>query len=33
MGDARRLANLVMLLAAIAAGIAFGVWAFDAITT
>jgi hypothetical protein len=32
MSDARRFANLVMLLAAIAAGIVFGVWAFDAIT-
>ena len=33
MGDGRRLANLVMILAAIAAGIVFGVWAFDGITT
>ncbi len=32
MGDGRRAANLVMLLAAIAVGIAFGVWVFDAAT-
>lgn len=32
MGDGRRLANLVMLLAAIAIGILFGIWSFDAIS-
>ena len=32
MGDARRLATLVMLLAAIAAGILFGVWVFESVT-
>lgn len=32
MGDARRFANLVMLVAAIAAGIIFGVWVFDSVT-
>jgi hypothetical protein len=32
MGDGRRLANLVMLLAAVAAGIVFGVWVFDSVT-
>jgi len=32
MGDARRLANLVMLVAAVAAGIVFGVWVFDSVT-
>lgn len=33
MGDGRRLAILVMLLAAIAAGIVFGIWTYDAIST
>ena len=32
MGDGRRLANLLMLLAAVATGILFGDWAFDSIT-
>ena len=32
MGDGRRLANLVLLVAAIAAGIVFGVWSFESIT-
>ena len=32
MGDGRRLANLLMLLAAVAAGIAFGVWVFESAT-
>ena len=32
MGDTQRLVNLVLILAAIAAGIVFGVWAFEAIT-
>jgi hypothetical protein len=33
MGDGRRLANLLMLLAAIVAGIVFGVWTFEGITS
>ncbi len=32
MGDGRRLANLVMLLAAVAVGIVFGVGVFDSVT-
>jgi hypothetical protein len=32
MGDGRRLANLLMLVAAIAAGIIFGVWVFESVT-
>ena len=32
MSDTRRLAIAVMLLAAIAAGILFGVWLFEAVT-
>ena len=32
MGDTRRLANLLMLLAAVVVGIVFGVWAFESIT-
>ena len=32
MGDGRRLANLLMLLAAIAVGIVFGIWTFEGIT-
>ncbi len=31
MGDGRRLVNLVLILTAIAAGIIFGVWTFEAI--
>lgn len=31
MGDGRRLANLVMILAAIAAGIVLGVWVFRSV--
>jgi len=32
MGDGRRFANLVMILAAIAAGILFGIWVFEEVT-
>ena len=32
MGDGRRFVNLVLILAAIAAGIVFGVWSFEAVT-
>jgi hypothetical protein len=32
MGDARRFANLVMILGAIAAGIVLGIWVFEAVT-
>jgi hypothetical protein len=32
MGDGRRLANLLMLIAAVAVGIVFGVWVFDSVT-
>lgn len=32
MGDGRRAVNLLMLLAAIVAGIVFGVWTFESVT-
>jgi hypothetical protein len=32
MGDGQRLANLLMLVAAVAVGIVFGVWVFDSVT-
>ena len=32
MSDRRRLANLLMLVAAVAVGIVFGVWVFDSVT-
>jgi hypothetical protein len=32
MGDGRRLANLVMLVVAVAVGIIFGVWVFESVT-
>jgi hypothetical protein len=33
MGDGRRALNVLLLLTAIAAGILFGIWTFDAISS